>query len=97
MAAIRQQERVKDNIQEFEMLVSQAPQTTEKQLLGYCLAGLHTSIRNQVRTHDPKDLIRAMEIPRDVEDAVQESRPANGFAFQTNPSSFQYQGGGVVV
>lgn len=38
-----------------------------------------------------------MEITRDVEDAMQQSRPTNGFAVQNNTSRFRCQGGGVVA
>lgn len=49
-------------VQEFEVLMVQAPATMEEQLLGYFLARLRQDIRNQVRPYDPKELTRAMEI-----------------------------------
>jgi len=39
----------------FELLVSQAPQTGEEQLLGYFFVGLQSKIRNQIRSNDPKN------------------------------------------
>lgn len=79
LVEIRKQEKVDDYIQEFEMLVSQTPQTFEDQLLGYFFARLQSNTRNQIRPHDPKDLIRAIQIAQDVEEAMQESRPTGGF------------------
>lgn len=36
-------------------------------MLGYFLAGLRQDIRGQVRPHYPQDVVRAMEVARDVE------------------------------
>jgi len=40
LAKIKQQGSLEDYIQEFELLVSQAPNITEEQMMGYFLAGL---------------------------------------------------------
>jgi len=55
-------------------LVSQAPQTGDEQLLGYFSIGLQSKICNQIRPHDPKELMRAMEIAQDVEDVSYEKK-----------------------
>jgi len=78
LAKLKQNGRVEDYIQEFEGLVSQAPQTGEEQLLGYFFAGLQPRIRNQIRPHDPKEVMRAMEISLNVEEAFNEEVKGNG-------------------
>lgn len=70
LAAIRQKGSVEDFIQDFELLVTQATLTPEEQLLGYFLAGLRQDIRNQVHLYNPRSLICAMKIARDVEEAM---------------------------
>ena len=69
---LKQEGRVNDYVQEFEVLVAQAPHLTEEQLLGYFLGGLQMKVRNQIRPHDPKELLRAMEIVVDMDEAVNE-------------------------
>lgn len=56
-------------IQEFEMLVAQATRVTEDQLLGYFFAGLQGNVRRQIRPDNPRDLLTATEVARDVEEA----------------------------
>jgi len=65
LAKVKQKVSVEEFIQEFELLVSQAPNMMEEQLLGYFLAGLQVKIRNQIQLHIPKELMRAMEITLD--------------------------------
>lgn len=60
---------MKEYIQEFKMLVAQTKEVTKDQLLGYFFAGLHGEIRNQIHQHNLKDLLIAMEVARDVEEA----------------------------
>lgn len=97
LAAVRQKGGVEDFIQEFELLVAQASQTPEDQLMGYFLAGLRPNIRNQVRPHDPKSLIRTMEIARDVEEAMKDNRFGGAPTNHNSNSGFRFQGGGGVV
>lgn len=74
LAKLKQNGRVEDYIQDFEGLVSQAPLTGEEQLLGYFFAGLQPRIRNQIRPHELKEVMRAMEIALDVEEALKEEK-----------------------
>lgn len=97
LAAVRQKGDIEDFIQEFELLVAQAPQTPEDQLMGYFLVGLRPNIRNQVRPHDPKSLIRAMEIARDVEEAMKDNRFRGTLANRNSNFGFRFQGGRGVV
>jgi len=57
--------------------VSQAPPIGEEQLLGYFFAGLQPKIWNQIRPHDPKVVMRAMEIVIDVEETFKEEKGGN--------------------
>ena len=83
-------------IQELELLVSQAPQTRDEQLLGYFFAGLQSKIRNQIRPHDPKELMRAMEIALDVEESFREEKwGSNGY--RNNAPYGRYYGGTIIT
>ena len=46
----------------------------QSQLMGYFLAGLRQEVRNLIRPHDPADLMRAMELARDIELAMPKGR-----------------------
>lgn len=79
LVALRQNGEVEECIKEFEMLVSQTSELSEEQLLlGYFFVGLQCEVRSQIRPHNPKDLIRAMEIARDVEEVTKETRSIGG-------------------
>lgn len=67
-----------DYIQDFERLVAQALELTEEQLLSYFFAGLQGDIRNQIKPHNPRDLLRVMKIARDVEDVTRDSSMNRG-------------------
>ena len=85
---------VEEFIQEFELLVSQAPNIMQEQLLGYFLAGLQVKIRNQIRPHNPKELMRAMEIALDLgENGTMEK--GGGMIQQTSQSHYHGRNGGV--
>ena len=51
--------------------------TGEKQLLGYFFVGLQPKIQNQIIPHDPKEVMRAMEIALDVEETFKEEKGSN--------------------
>jgi len=51
LAALSQNTSVELYVQEFGLLVAKAPFTTNKQLLGYFLAGLHQNIKRKVCIH----------------------------------------------
>jgi len=61
---------MEDYIQEFELLVSQAPAVSEEQMMGYFLVELQSKIRQQIRPHDPKELARTMKIVLDSEETT---------------------------
>jgi len=86
LAKLKQNGRVEDYIQEFERLVSQAPLTGEEQLLGYFFVGLQPKIQNQIKPHDPKEVMKAMEIALDVEEAFKEEK--GGSSGYKNTTSF---------
>lgn len=83
---------MEEYIQEFEALVAQAPNTPEEQLVGYFLAGLQIKIRNQIRPHDPKELMRAMEITLDLEDLKKGAK-----VYRNNVTTLCYEGGPGVM
>jgi len=94
LAKIKQQGNMEDYIQEFEILVSQAPNITEEQMMGYFLAGLQPKIRLQITRHDPKELTRAMEIALDLEETSNWDKYATN-SYRTG--QFRYTGGTGVM
>ena len=70
LAKIKQQGSIEDYIQEFEVLVSQAPNVMEEQMLGYFMTRLQPKVRLLIKPHDPKELTRAMEIAMDLEETA---------------------------
>jgi len=91
LQSIRQNEGVKEYVQEFERLVAQIPDLSEEQLLGYFFAGLQSRIRSQVKPHDPRDLMRAMEISRDVEESLNESGTGRTNTYRTPSADPRFQ------
>lgn len=75
--------------------MSQIPHIAE--LLVYFFADLQNKICSQIRPHDPKDSILAMEIAREVEDSMKDARSGRGVLYRNNNSNFLYQGGTRVV
>lgn len=67
LAALRQKGGVEEYVQEFELWVAQATSTSEDQLLGYFLVGLRQNIRSKILPHDPRELVRAMELACDID------------------------------
>ena len=94
LAKVKQQGSMEEYIQKFELLVSQAPNLTEEQLMGYFLAGLQPKIRHQIRPHDPKELTRAMDIALDLEDMSNFDR---GGVQSYRSSHVRYTGGSGVT
>lgn len=74
LAMIKQTGTVEDYVQDFEVLVRQTKAVSNEQLLGYFLVGLQRELRCQIRPHDPQELMMAMRIARDVEDAQRGTR-----------------------
>lgn len=99
LASLRQTGTVDEYVREFELLVAlaQATITTEDQVLRYFLAGLCQDVRGQVRPHDPQDVMRAMEVARDVEEAMRGFRNFGGSQVRNPSTGFRYQSGGGIV
>lgn len=97
LAALRQTGTVEEYVQQFELLVAQAPTTSEDQMLGYFLVGLRQDIRGQVRPRDPQDVTPAMEVVRDIEEAMKGFRNYGGSQNRNSGMRFRYQGGGGIV
>lgn len=74
LANVRQEGEIEEYIEEFEMLVGQATKLMEELLMEYFFKGLHSNIRSQIRSHSPKDLLRVVEVVRDVEEVLKEIR-----------------------
>lgn len=66
MAAIKQMGTVEEYVQAFKVLVGQTKAFSDDQLLGYFQAGLREELQSQIKPHDPRDLMDAMRITRDV-------------------------------
>lgn len=62
LVAVRQRGTIKERVQEFEMLVAQATEVTKEQVLGYFFTGLQGGLGNQIRPHNPRDLLTMMEL-----------------------------------
>lgn len=54
--------------------------------------GLQNNIRSQIRPHNPKDLLTAMEVVRDVEEASKNPRTSIGSTNKSNHLWGKYQG-----
>ncbi|WVY90195.1 hypothetical protein V8G54_035709 [Vigna mungo] len=79
LAAIKQVGTVNGYVRDFEVLVGQTTRIPEEQLLGYFMAGLQEEVSDQVRPHDPQDLMSAMRVTRDVEKLRRTIRQEFGF------------------
>lgn len=79
------------------MLVGQATCLTEEQLMDYFFAGLQINIRSQIWPHNPKDLMRAMEIARDVEEVSRDVRTGERITFRSNSYPGRFQGSEGIV
>ncbi|XP_052728288.1 uncharacterized protein LOC108338275 [Vigna angularis] len=97
MAAIKQTATVEEYVKEFEALAGQTKAFSDDQLLGYFLAGLREELRCQVRPHDPRNLMTAMKLARDVEEALR-GLGLMGWTPSRNPPSWgRTTGGGTGV
>lgn len=94
---IETDETVDEYVREFEQLITQARATPEEQLLGYFLAGLYQDVRNQIRPHDPTDLMSAMELARDIEFAMTNIKQQISFCNRNSNSSFRITEGSIVT
>ncbi|WVZ18618.1 hypothetical protein V8G54_005940 [Vigna mungo] len=88
----------RDRGTEFERLAAVKQHSTmkgvsEDQLLGYFFAGLQGDVRGQIRPHNPRDLLSAMEVARDVEEASRGVRTAGGTGARNGQFWGRYQGG----
>lgn len=61
---------VEEYMQAFEILVAQATGTSEDQLPGYFLCGLKSEVKCRIHTHDPRDVNRAIELAKDIEEEI---------------------------
>lgn len=84
----RQTGTIDEYIRDFEILVGQTKGLTDKQQLGYFLAGLQDSVRDLIRPHDPQELLAAMQIAKDVENIPGGTKIGGG-----NVSRSQISGG----
>ncbi|KAK7247608.1 hypothetical protein RIF29_42494 [Crotalaria pallida] len=97
LTTLRQTGDIEEFVQEFEVLVAQASEVTEEQLLGYFLGGLRAEVRCRVRTHDPKEITQAMILARDVEEELRSSRVLGGPNSRTSTPSYRATFSGGVV
>lgn len=98
LAALRQKGGVEEYVQEFELRVAQATSTSEDQLLGYFLVGLRQNIRSKILPHDPRELVRAMELACDIEETKREENRYGESRNRGSSGGFRFQsGGGTMV
>ncbi|KOM39221.1 hypothetical protein LR48_Vigan03g260300 [Vigna angularis] len=97
MAAISQTGTVEEYVRDFEALVGQTKAFSNDQLLGYFLAGLREELRCQIRPHDPRNLMAALKIAREVEEALRGLGLSGWTASKNFQSWGRTTGGGVVV
>ncbi|WVZ14973.1 hypothetical protein V8G54_012539 [Vigna mungo] len=69
----------------YEQLATLRQDGMEELALGFFLAGLREEIKGQVRIQDPQDLMIAMRIARDVEDAINQARGGVWNGVKVNP------------
>ncbi|WVZ18213.1 hypothetical protein V8G54_005535 [Vigna mungo] len=74
LATLRQEGTVEEFVRSFEVLTSHTRGIPEEQVLRYFLAGLREDVKGQVRIQNPPDLMEAMRVARDVEDAMVRSQ-----------------------
>lgn len=93
LASLRQEGTVEEFVRNFEVLTGQTRGIPEEQVLGYFLVGLREDVKGQVRIQNLSDLMEAMRVARDVEDAM--VREQGGFVsgFRINPVGARSSGG----
>ncbi|GAU23118.1 hypothetical protein TSUD_305660 [Trifolium subterraneum] len=67
LAALKQNGKVEEFVESFELLSSQVGRLPEDQYLGYFMNGLKPQIRRRVRTLEPRDRRQMMRIAKHVE------------------------------
>ncbi|EXB28928.1 hypothetical protein L484_012687 [Morus notabilis] len=70
LTTLRQTGSVAEYIEEFVATVVQVPELPDPQALGYFMGGLKDVLRRCIRTHNPTDVSRAMELACDVEEEL---------------------------
>lgn len=75
-------------------MVAQAKPSSEEQVLEYFLAGLHNDI---VCPHELKELNRAMEIGRDIEEAMKEVHNYGNSQGRNSNLGSSYQGNNSII
>ncbi|XP_017420235.1 uncharacterized protein LOC108330249 [Vigna angularis] len=98
LATLRQEGTVEEFARSFEELTAQTRGIPEEQVLGYFLAGLREDVKGQVRIQNPPDLMEAIRIARDVEDAIMRAQGLPGWDPNkpTTTQSGRTEGGGPV-
>lgn len=71
LEAIRQKGSVEDFIKTSNGWWLWQERYQRRKILGSFLAGLHENIGNQMRPNEPRELVQAMKIARDMEEAFQ--------------------------
>ncbi|WVZ05061.1 hypothetical protein V8G54_018407 [Vigna mungo] len=84
LATLRQ-DGMEEFARSFEILLGQTQGLSEELVLGFFLAGLREEIKGQVQIQDPQDLMIAMRIARDVEDAINRARGGVWNGVKVNP------------
>ncbi|XP_022631874.1 uncharacterized protein LOC111240668 [Vigna radiata var. radiata] len=85
LATLRQEGSVEEFVRNFEVLTGHMRGILEEQVFGYFIAGLREDVKGQVRIQKPADLMEAMRVARDVEDAMVRAQGSFVSGFQMNP------------
>ncbi|KAL8120175.1 hypothetical protein AgCh_017351 [Apium graveolens] len=75
LAELRQDSTVEEYIQAFEYVAGMILGLPEQAYVGNFINGLKENIKRRLRVHDPQELVRTMELARDIEDELAEGNP----------------------
>ena len=70
MATLKQMSTVTAYVEDFEKVTAHLSAMLEEQRLGYFMNGLCGEIKRRVRTYDPNDLNRAVQLALDIEEEI---------------------------
>ncbi|XP_073121107.1 uncharacterized protein [Henckelia pumila] len=89
LASLRQgQGSVEEYITRYEVLMARIGDLPENQAMGYFVSGLREQIRAHIRIHEPKTIIRAMDLARNIEELkLGKPNNSNSLFFPTGPVS----------
>lgn len=71
LVSLRHGDRLtEDYITQFEVIVAQVGGMRENKAMGYFLSGLRAGIHRLIGIHEPKTVMRAMALARNIEESI---------------------------